>query len=133
MSQDRDEPFRSFAARVRGNAETCTYSTTCTCNAMVDFTNIIIRDDVLIAGIADLDIRREILGTDLILNRSVEDVVSLIEGKEIARNALPNSVTAISSFKRERGAAGIKQPPPDHHQTSSCPHCSALYNIDTRS
>ena len=31
MSQDRDEPFRSFAARVRGKAETCTYSTTCTC------------------------------------------------------------------------------------------------------
>ena len=92
MSQDRDEPFRSFAARVRGKAETCTYSTTCTCSATVDFTDIIIRD-VLIAGIADLDIRREILGTDLTLNRSVEDVVSLVEGKEMARNALPNSVT----------------------------------------
>ena len=41
MSQDRDEPFRSFAARVRGKAETCTYSTTCTCSATVDFTDII--------------------------------------------------------------------------------------------
>ena len=75
--------------------------------------------------------QQQILGTDRILNRSVEDVVSLVEGKEMARNALPNSVTAISSFKREKGTAGIKQPQPDHHQTSSCPHCSALYNIYT--
>ena len=107
MSQDRDEPFRSFATKVRGKAETCTYSTTCSCNAIVDFTDIII-SDVLIAGIADLDIRGKILGTDLILNCSVEDVASLVEDKEMARNALPNSVTAISSFKRERGTAGIK-------------------------
>ena len=54
MQQERDESFRAF----RGKAETCAYITKCTCLREVDFTDSIIRD-VLIAGIADLDIRRE--------------------------------------------------------------------------
>ena len=62
MHQERDESFRAFAARVRGKAETCNYTTECSCQLDVNFTDIIIRD-VLIAGIADMDIRREILGT----------------------------------------------------------------------
>ena len=61
MQQERDESFRAFAARVRGKAETCAYITKCTCLREVDFTDSIIRD-VLIAGIADLDIRREVIG-----------------------------------------------------------------------
>ena len=59
MQQERDESFRTFAARVHGKAETCAYTTKCTCLREVDFTDSIIRD-VLIAGIADLDIRRDV-------------------------------------------------------------------------
>ena len=70
MKQDRGETFRTFAARVRGKAETCSYTTKCSCNSTVNFTDIIVRD-VLIAGISDLDIRRDILGTDAILQRLV--------------------------------------------------------------
>ena len=58
----QQELFRAFAARVRGKAETCAYITKCTCLREVDFTDSIIRD-VLIAGIADLDIHREVLGS----------------------------------------------------------------------
>ena len=64
MQQESDESFRAFAARVRVKAETCAYITKCTSTTSlreVDFTDSIIRD-VLIAGIADLDIRREVLG-----------------------------------------------------------------------
>jgi len=68
MKQDRDEQFRSFAARVRGKAETCGYTTKYTCTLDVDFTDCIIRD-VLISGINDSDIRREILGTTGILKK----------------------------------------------------------------
>ena len=88
MQQEREESFRAFAAQVRGNAETCAYITKCICLREVDFTDSIIRD-VLIAGIADLDIRREVLGTRAILERVVNDVISLVDGQEIARNALP--------------------------------------------
>ena len=70
MQQEREESFRTFAARVRGKAETCAYITKCTCLREVDFTDSIIRD-VLIAGIAALDIRREVLGTSAILEKAV--------------------------------------------------------------
>ena len=96
MQQDRDESFRAFAARVRGKAETCAYITKCTCLREVDFTDSIIRD-VLMVGIADLDIRREVLGTSAILERALNDVISLVESKEMPRNALPSSASGISS------------------------------------
>ena len=47
-----------------------------------------------------MDIRREILGADKILERTVNDVITIVEGKEMARNALPSSAAGISSFKR---------------------------------
>ena len=77
MQQERDESFRAFAPRVRGKAETCAYITKCTCLRQVDFTDAIIRD-VLIAGIAYLDIRREVLGRSVILERAVNDVISVV-------------------------------------------------------
>ena len=67
----------------------------------MDFPDSII-GDVLIAGIADLDIRREVLGTSVILERAVNDVISLVESKEMARKALPSSASGISSFKWDR-------------------------------
>ena len=82
LRQERDESFRSFTAHVRGKAETCAYSVQCACPVptVVDFTEIVARN-LLIAGIVDMDIRREILGTDTILERTVNDVITLVEGK----------------------------------------------------
>ena len=111
MQQGRDEPFRASAARVRGKAETCRYHTNCSCGNQVDFTDIIIRD-VLLAGISDVDIRRDVLGTDGILDKSVNDVVALVEGKEMARNALPLSA---AGFKRQQKVV----PPADKTQDCS--------------
>ena len=90
MQEERDEWFRAFAVRVRDNAETCAYITKCTC--LREFTDSIIRD-VLIAGITDLDIRREVLSTSAILERAVNDVISLIESNDMARNALTSSAS----------------------------------------
>ena len=75
----------------------------------MNFTDSIIRD-VLIAGIADSDIRREVLGTSAIFERAVNDVISLVEGKEMARNALPSSASGISSFKRDRPVSAAQPP-----------------------
>ena len=129
MKQDRGETFRTFAARVRGKAETCSYTTKCSCNSTVNFTDIIVRD-VLIAGISDLDIRRDILGTDAILQRPVNDVISLVESKEMARNALPTSLSTVSSFKREKQHLPPKQhATTNRQQTTHCPKCSDTYNL----
>ena len=64
MTQGPDELFRTFAARVKGKAETCGFvtSTACSCGKTfhVDYTTETVRD-VLLSGICDTDIRREAL------------------------------------------------------------------------
>ena len=87
-----------MAARFRGKAETCVFKATCERGIDVHYTDHAIRD-VLLSGISDLVIRREILYTQAILQIPVNDVIVLVEGKYMARNALPSStLSAVSSF-----------------------------------
>ena len=120
MCQLRDEPFRSFAARVRGKAETCSYTVKCSCKLDVDFTDCIIKD-VLVAGICDLEIRREVLGMASILSKSINNVVSAVESREMARNSISVSNTAVSSFKRSLKIENQKVP-----STDSDPHLTPV-------
>ena len=129
MSQQRDEPYRSFAARVRGKAETCCYKVKCSCSLDVDFTDCIVRD-VLVAGIYDLEIRRDILGTPLILDKTLNEVVSLVEGREMARNCIPSSNSAISSFKRSQKLESPVTPCETDNKsfTALCAKCKKSFN-----
>ena len=108
---------------MRGKAETCGYTMKCRCSLDVDFTDVIIRD-VLIAGIADMDIRREILGTDSILARSTNDVVSLVESKEMARNALPSTTASVSNKK-----SSPTEEQPNRNQSGTCPVCKKKFAL----
>ena len=135
LRQERDEPFLAFTARVRGKAETCAFTTTCECGKNVDYTDHAIRD-VLLNGISDPDIRREVLGTKNVLKTPVNDVIALVENKEMARNALPSStLSAVSSFKREQDPP--KEPPTttpsrvDQAKQATCPDCKSLFKIFT--
>ena len=135
LRQERDEPFRAFTARVRGKAETCAFITKCECGKNVDYTDHVIRD-VLLNGISDPDIRREVLGTEDVLKTPVNDVIALVENKEMARNALPSStLSAVSSFKRQQDPP--KDPPPatpsrvDQARQATCPDCKSLFKIFT--
>ena len=84
LKQMREEPFRSFASRVRGKAETCEFQIDhkCPCGLTnsVDYTDHAMRD-VLVAGIYDPDIWRDILGVEGIIAKSVNGAVSLVEGE----------------------------------------------------
>ena len=135
LRQERDEPFRAFTARVRGKAETCAFTTTCECGKNVDYTDHAIRD-VLLNGLSDPDIRREVLGTKDVLKTPVNDVIALVENKEMARNALPSStLSAVSSFKRQQDPP--KEPPTttpsrvDQAKQATCPDCKSLFKIFT--
>jgi len=58
------ESLRSFYARIKGKATTCAYSVQCTsttCTQKVDFTDIIAKD-VMISGLVDDEVKREVLG-----------------------------------------------------------------------
>jgi hypothetical protein len=58
MRQGADEVFRTFAAKVRGKAETCSFKVrvTCECSKVIeaDYTDEMIRDGLL-SGISDMD------------------------------------------------------------------------------
>ena len=73
LKQESSESFQSFGSQRPCKTNICQYTTkrTCTLPQTVDFTDIIIRD-VLLAGIADMDICRDVLGTmkDILDKRS---------------------------------------------------------------
>ncbi|KAK3755963.1 hypothetical protein QZH41_005447 [Actinostola sp. cb2023] len=116
LRQERDEAFRAFTASVRGKAETCAFATKCECGKSVDYTNHVIRD-VLLNGISDPDIRREVPGTKDILKTPVNDVVSLNP---------PTGTTAAPPSHADR--------PPTHAdrgKEARCPDCKNLFKIFT--
>ena len=66
------------------------YATKCpipNCGAAVEFTYIIVKD-VMIAGLVDEEIKKEVLGWASLDEKDVDAMVTLIEAKEMARDAL---------------------------------------------
>jgi len=57
--------------------------------------------DTLLNGILDAEIRRQVLGIKDILTSSINDLIALVESREMARNAAPPpDVATICEFKR---------------------------------
>ena len=107
LHQDHDEPFRTFAIRVRSKEETCNFTTVSECDCeksnVTRYTEEAIKN-VMLAGVVDDDIRREIFSTEDILSRSSFDIISFIESKEMGRHATESlrTISAVSSFKRQK-------------------------------
>ena len=123
--QKQGETFRHFSTSVRGAVTDCDFVVPCphATNGLrcatagctgVDYTDSVVRD-ILLAGIYDTDIRRDVLSDPSMASRAINDIISVIEGKESARDAVsapapralaPEAAAASSSFK-----SGSKQPP----------------------
>ena len=122
LRQAPDESFRNFAAKVTGKAETCSFRTNVKCNCgaeiSVDYTIETVKD-VLLAGILDIDIRREALALPNIPKLSVNGVISFVEGREMARNATPvtQTLSALSAYRK--GTSN----PPSMNNTNKTAHC----------
>ena len=139
LRQAPDENFRTFAAKVKGKAETCAFRATAKCKCgetvVADYTTESVKD-VLLAGIADLDIRREALSLQDTKTKTVNDIISFVEGREMARNATPSaqSLSALSSYRK---GASLSQPAPTTAQspatvqrkTASCPDCKKTFHV----
>ena len=59
---------------------------------------------MMLAGVGDDDIRRQVISTENVLTRSSFDIISFIESKEMGRHATENSrtISAVSSFQRQK-------------------------------
>ena len=134
LKQEHDEPFRTFTAKVRGKAETCSYTASCTCGASVDYNDHVICD-VILNGLYDTDITREVLGIAGILEKPINEVIALVETKEMARNALPSpSLSAVSSFEKRRKSPPNPVPTPsqaDQAKEATCPSCHIAFKVFT--
>ncbi|RUS74671.1 hypothetical protein EGW08_017577 [Elysia chlorotica] len=130
MRQDRDEPVRAYAARLRGQAGVCNFKIKCssaTCATKVDYSDMMIRD-ALIRGIEDEEIRLDILGESR-QDMSLEEALHYIEAKESGKrsasrlvNNPPAIAAATSSYRRQeknRYQAKTSEPSP----ASLCNYC----------
>ena len=132
IRQSPDEPFRTFAAKVQGKAETCAFTTTATCSCgsvvQVEYKKESVRD-VLLAGIADMDIRREALSTADMQEKSINEVIAFVESREMARNAMPlQSLSALSSYKSVKiKTAPPPKPPNMANKKVVCPDCKKTF------
>ena len=125
MSQDRDEPIRGYAARLRGQAGICKFSVKCQrCSHDVAYTEQILRD-IITRNIADNDIQLELLGSEN-QNMSLEEVVRFIEAKESGKRSATHllatqaaNAARSSSYKKEKKA--VTSAPSHNHD--SCTYC----------
>lgn len=138
MTQGNDESIVSFAARVRGKAETCEFVTKskCRCGCDVEqevyYTEQAITE-VVLAGISDKEIQTSVHEIEGIQRRSVNEIVSLIQRKERSRrNYRAADVSAVSAFKRqqtqpESAPAWRSNTPPAQSPTVPCPGCNKSF------
>ena len=115
--QAHRERFQAFAAKVRGLTTDCKYILPCphapvgeqVCTIVdcrgVDYTPEVIKD-ILLSGIYDHDVRREVLGNSITEDKSVNELIRFVEAKEAARNAaicgrpMATTAAASSSYKK---------------------------------
>ena len=113
--QDHGEAARSFYAKVKGKAATCSYSITCSgegCTQVNDFTDVMVKD-VVISGLVDEDVKKEVLGWSDLDNKTLDQTVAFIEAKEMARDALSKEpITAgLSTYKKSKADSAAKASP----------------------
>ena len=86
MVQDNDESVRSYLARLKGAANVCNLTVSCTCQtpSTVSYADQEILH-CLVKGLADEDIRRQVLGVVEVMD--LDTTVKFIEAKESGRKA----------------------------------------------
>ncbi len=111
MSQEVGERSRTFLEKVQGKAAACDFKIRCTekgCREggnYGDFTDTIVKC-VLINGLANAEIRREILGWESLDESSLPDVAAFIEQKEMEREALKGeAVVERTGYKIQQATA----------------------------
>ena len=127
MRQGRDEPYRSFGARLRGQAAVCKYLMPCThWDEEVNYTDSILRD-ALSRGIYDTDIQLELLG-DMNQNMTLEEIFKFVEtkeaGKRSASQLLDSQGAAFSgSSYRKSKRESLKNLNPTEDKSKACSYC----------
>ena len=104
MQQDRDEPIRNFAARLRGHASQCKLLIQCpSCATNISYMDAILKDAV-IRGIYDKEIQLELLGEQ---NQDIdlETTIKYIEAKESGKRSVNRLTQSVSTYAQPASAS----------------------------
>ena len=109
MKQEPGQSIREFYANAKAQASTCEYSLKCgqeCCKTKptIDYTASVVKD-IIVCGLVDPEIRRDVLELEDLDKKSAIDLVGLVESKETARKAWAarnqGDVAASSTYKKE--------------------------------
>ena len=121
LKQSHGEAVQGFLARITAKANICDLSVKCEdCNKGISFADVLSKY-VMLNGLSDIEILRDILGTSDIDSKTLNETTALIEAKEKAARALRSeigstgAVTSVSAYKK----LPAKVPVPGDHMT--CP------------
>lgn len=105
--QEHGQLFREFFANVRAAASTCDFNIQCPkpcCKdeKPIDYTSKVVKD-ILVAGIADPEIRKDVLGHPDLDKMVDKEIVKLVEEKEMAKNAVTSTsdISALSTYRKQ--------------------------------
>ncbi len=136
--QDEAEPVRKFYARINQSARSCDLAVQCPeigcarhAKPYVDYTDQIVKH-VILNGLYDVEIRRDVLSTAGLDDKSLTDTIALIEDKETAARSVAGSGTQAagqSSYRQQKKIA-----PGDKRLTATgkCESCQAVFRAGTR-
>ena len=107
--QDHGVNFREYYANTRAAAATCNYKIRCrheccTDKDPIDYTQDVVKD-IILAGMADSDIRREVLGLSDLDAKTAKDIVAIVEEKEVTRDAcldpINGNTASLSAYRNK--------------------------------
>ena len=121
MHQDRDEPVRSFCARLMGQANICNYSVECPdCKKDVSCTNHIV-SDCITRCLSDDDICLDVLMNES-HHKTFDSLVSYIESKEAGKRSI-SWLTSSQGAKAARSHYQKQRSSSVREKMVKCIHC----------
>ena len=128
---------RMFLAKIQGKAATCEFKTKCKearCQGtaiLVDFTSTIVKY-VLVNGLVDAEIRREVLGSKSLDESSLADTVAFIEQKEMASDAFKGEAAGVKTSYRKQQVLVSPSDEVKLRKRVKCETCDSQMNQFTR-
>ena len=131
MSQGEGESVHKFYARVKELASQCQFTVACTNNTCpnrnapyISYCDEIIKQ-VILNGLADHDIKKEVLGTAGVDTKSLMDTLGLIENKETAaRSVGTRTVAGAATTSYKKIQANDKR----LNSQANCDKCQKKFN-----
>ena len=108
LVQDRGETIRRFSGRINSLANVAEYKTKCFhCQKETLYKDEIIKDRI-ISGLADIEIKKDVLSNTEVNDWTVDDLVSHIEGKEAGKTSTGELSKKSVSAGAVQGGGGNK-------------------------